>query len=58
MTGAVREVFTTPQRVFADGATRQLAFRRDFCEHLASAELRRPRTGQLARAADSDVAGA
>lgn len=58
--GAVREVYATPQLVFAtsDGVQRSLAFRREFCEHLASADLTRPRTGRLAALGDSDLADA
>lgn len=55
---AVREVYATPQLVVADGVLRSLTFRRDFCEHLASADLPQPRTGRLAAAADADLTGA
>jgi aminopeptidase YwaD len=33
-------------------------FRREFCEHLASADLTQPRTGRLVRSDDRDPAGA
>jgi hypothetical protein len=58
VTGAVREVYATPQLVYSDGEARPLVFRRDFCEHLASADLPQPRTGRLAAAGDVDLAGA
>jgi aminopeptidase YwaD len=58
VTGAVREVYATPQLVFADARSRSLVFRRDFCEHLASADLPQPRTGRLVAAGDLNVAGA
>ncbi|MFI7577851.1 M28 family peptidase [Micromonospora sp. NPDC049497] len=56
--GAVREVHATPQLVFVDGDSRSLVFRREFCEHLASADLPRSRTGPLAAVGDLDLAGA
>src|SRR5690606_32945266 len=39
--GVVREVHATPQLVIVadDGPARSLMFRREFCEHLASADL-------------------
>jgi aminopeptidase YwaD len=58
--GAVREVYATPQLVVAadGGAPRSLVFRREFCEHLASAELAQPRTGPLVMSGDRAPAGA
>lgn len=58
--GAVREVYATPQLVFAaEGrAPRSLVFRREFCEHLVSADLPRLRTGRLTRLGDGDHSGA
>ncbi|MBX6750410.1 MAG: M28 family peptidase [Micromonosporaceae bacterium] len=58
--GVVREVYSTPQLVFTtnDGAARSLVFRREFCEHLASADLPQPRTGRLATLGDNDLANA
>ncbi len=58
VTGTVREVYTTPTLNWPAGGTGDLVFRRDFCEHLASADLPNPRTGPLAAATDTDVAGA
>jgi hypothetical protein len=57
--GAVRDVYALPRLSWRDGDTAvELVFRRDFCEHLASADLSEPRTGRLAVAADADVSGA
>ncbi len=58
VTGAVREVYATPQLVFTDAQPRSLVFRREFCEHLASADLPQPRTGRLGVAGDLNMAGA
>ncbi|MBB6033616.1 M28 family metallopeptidase [Phytomonospora endophytica] len=56
--GAVREVYATPRMRFDDGkSATDLVFRRDFCEHLATAELAHPREARLAEA-DGSVAGA
>jgi aminopeptidase YwaD len=57
LTGTVREVYATPQLAFTDHDSRSLVFRRDFCEHLASADLPRPRSGLLATDGDADPAG-
>jgi aminopeptidase YwaD len=56
--GAVREVYATPKLLFTDSEQRRLVFRRDFCEHLASADLPQPHAGRLAAAGDADVTGA
>lgn len=56
--GAVRDVYALPIATW-DGrdSALDLVFRRDFCEHLASADLPEPRTGRLA-VVTGDVAGA
>lgn len=55
---AVREVYRTPVLEWDDGtAVRGLTFRRDFCEHLASAEVPLPRTGGLVADAAVEVRG-
>lgn len=58
--GVVRELYATPRLVIVagDGPARSLVFRREFCEHLASADLPQPRTGRLAVVGDNDVADA
>ena len=54
VSGAVREVYATPTARFGDGREAvDLVFRRDFCEHLASADLPGPRTGPLSAVARS-----
>src|SRR5690606_27859989 len=55
--GVVREMYATPQLVFVadDGPARSLAFRREFCEHLASADVPQPRAGRLAALGDDDL---
>lgn len=56
--GAVREVYATPRMRFDDGASStEPVFRRDFCEHLATAELPDAREARLAHI-DGDVHGA
>jgi aminopeptidase YwaD len=45
--GAVREVYATPRLDFTGSGPMSLVFRRDFCEHLASADQPQPRTGRL-----------
>jgi aminopeptidase YwaD len=55
----VREVYATPRLTFHDGdSVRDLVFRREFCEHLASVDLAQPRSGRLAHADDPVVSGA
>ena len=57
--GAVREVYATPQLTIHNGHTaRDLVFRREFCEHLASADRPEPRIGPLADIGDRDLSGA
>ncbi|MEV0267963.1 M28 family peptidase [Hamadaea sp. NPDC050747] len=58
VSGTVREVYATPQLVFTGERARSLTFRRDFCEHLASADAPQPRSGRLGAAGDFDPAGA
>ncbi|MEV0649605.1 M28 family peptidase [Phytomonospora sp. NPDC050363] len=58
LAGAVREVYATPRLRFDDGENvTDLVFRRDFCEHLATAELGDARDARLAHP-DGAVAGA
>lgn len=57
--GAVREVYATPVLRWRDeGATSELAFRREFCEHFTSADQWAERTGPLAVVDGVEVAGA
>ena len=57
--GAVRDVYATPELAWGTGdTTDRLVFRRDFCEHLASADRPTVHRGRLARAEEADVAGA
>jgi hypothetical protein len=59
ITGAVRQVYATPRlAVTKRESTAELVFRRDFCEHLASADVADPRTGRLAVVDDPYLAGA
>ncbi|MGY0231167.1 M28 family metallopeptidase [Longispora urticae] len=56
---AVRDLYATPTVDWTDGEgrSRQLVHRRDFAEHLVSADVPAPRTGPLARAGDADWSG-
>lgn len=58
--GAVKELYATPVAVYADhtGTTHALVHRRDFCEHLATADLPTPATGKVTTATDDDIRGA
>ena len=57
--GGVREVYATPTLSWGFGdTTSSLTFRREFCEHLASADRPAVHRGRLARADRDDVAGA
>ena len=57
--GAVRELYETPVLHWAnDLGTWRLVHRRDFCEHLASADAPEPRTGRLALSGEADLRGA
>ncbi|WP_084557785.1 M28 family metallopeptidase [Hamadaea tsunoensis] len=59
VTGSVREVYATPTLTIRDrDGSRDLMFRREFCEHLATADVPTPRAGRLARFGDKDVSGA
>lgn len=58
VTGTVREVYGVPTLSWPAGGTGALVFRRDFCEHLASADLPDPRTGRLSTMDDADLTGA
>ncbi|MET8339856.1 M28 family metallopeptidase [Streptosporangium canum] len=54
----VRELYATPVLEWsAGGQARRLEHRRDFVEHLASAELPHPHTAPLAAASESDLRG-
>ncbi|MEV6523225.1 M28 family peptidase [Longispora sp. NPDC051575] len=56
---AVRELYATPTMDWTDeeGRSRPLVHRRDFAEHLVSADVPAPRTGPLARVGDADWSG-
>ncbi len=58
--GAVKELYATPVAVYTDhtGTTHALVHRRDFCEHLATADLPTPATGKVTTATDDDVRSA
>jgi aminopeptidase YwaD len=57
--GAVRALSATPRLTFHDrDAARDLVFRREFCEQLASADVPEPVTGRVASVGDRDVSGA
>lgn len=58
VTGTVREVYAAPTLAWPAGGIGEPVFRRDFCEHLASADLPDPRTGRLAAVDDAEIAGA
>jgi aminopeptidase YwaD len=59
VTGAVKELHRTPLlRRTNDLGTWRLVHRRDFCEHLASADAPQPRAGRVALPGDTDVRGA
>ncbi|MEU4572309.1 M28 family peptidase [Nonomuraea sp. NPDC023979] len=53
----VRDLYATPVLEWHDGGTTRLRHRRDFAEHLASADLPTPRTAPLAPSADGDLRG-
>jgi aminopeptidase YwaD len=53
--GAVRDVYAIPELIWE---SERLRFRRDFCEHLASADQPTVHRGQLARSIDEVVPGA
>ncbi|MEV4216785.1 M28 family peptidase [Nonomuraea sp. NPDC049725] len=53
----VRDLYATPVLEWHDGGTTRLRHRRDFAEHLASADLPTPRTASLAPSADGDLRG-
>ncbi|MFD8531675.1 M28 family peptidase [Streptosporangium canum] len=54
----VRELYRTPVLQWSDGeTTRSLAHRREFAEHLASAELPDPRSAPLADLSAADLRG-
>ena len=62
VTGTVREVYAVPTLMnWSAGGTGDPVFRRDFCEHLASADLPNPQTGRGALGIlvprDPDAAG-
>ncbi|WP_246090317.1 M28 family metallopeptidase [Nonomuraea deserti] len=54
----VRELYATPELAWsAGGRVRRLRHRRDFVEHLASAESPHPRAAPLAAASEADLSG-
>lgn len=57
--GVVKDVYATPVLHWTnDLGTWRLVYRRDFCEHLASADTPEPRTGRLALPIEPDLRGA
>ncbi|MFB4288946.1 M28 family metallopeptidase [Nonomuraea sp. ATR24] len=53
----VRDLYATPVLEWHDGGTTRLRHRRDFAEHLASADLPTPHTAPLAPSAEGDLRG-
>lgn len=59
VTSAVKDLYRTPLlRWTNDLSTWRLVHRRDFCEHLASADAPQPRTGRVALSGEADLRGA